>query len=145
MSPISTCHVVPLLTVLKAALSHLAEQLCLQYEFALLVLLARLICLVVLPANRLLALLAEYIAYDVSPRCHVAFSSISRSDVHHIVKQVRLAMLTSEVLQNQRISIIITLVALSSCRGEREKSYPADDVVMVREVCFAVLASIDLV
>lgn len=54
-------------------LIHRTEQLGLEYELALLVLLARLVRLVVLPPDRLLALPARDVPHDVPARRHVAF------------------------------------------------------------------------
>lgn len=79
-----------------------AEQLVLQDVFPLLVLLGRLESLVVLPAHRLLALLAADVAHDVSARGHVALDGIRQDDVDDVVEQVGLAVLASEVLRLSR-------------------------------------------
>lgn len=55
----------------------LAQEFCLKYELALLILLTRLICLVVLPSNRLLALLAEYVSHHVPARSHISVTSFA--------------------------------------------------------------------
>ena len=52
-------------------LLHTRDELTLEDELALLVFLAGLVGLVVLPADRLLALSAVYIAHDVAARRHV--------------------------------------------------------------------------
>ena len=57
-------------------LIHRTEQLGLEYELALLVLLARLVRLVVLPPHRLPALPAQYVPHDVPARRHVAFRGV---------------------------------------------------------------------
>ena len=77
---------------------HGAEQLCLQDEFALLVLLAGLVRFVVLPAHRFLALSAVNIAYDVATGGHVALVGLGLGDVDNAVEEVGLSMLAAEVL-----------------------------------------------
>lgn len=79
-------------------LADVAEQLGLEDELALLVFLARLVGLVVLPADRLLALLAGDVADDVAPRRHAALRRLARVDVDDRVEQVSFAVLTAEVL-----------------------------------------------
>jgi hypothetical protein len=74
------------------------QELRLKDELALLVLLARLVRLVVLPADRLVALLARYVAHDVAPRRHVALAGLPLLDVDDAVEEVRFAMLAAEVL-----------------------------------------------
>jgi hypothetical protein len=75
-----------------------AEQLRLQDELSFLVLLARLVGLVVLPADRLLALAALDVAHYVTARGHVALVRVGLGDVDDAVEQVRLAVLAAEVL-----------------------------------------------
>lgn len=77
---------------------HVAEELVLEDVLALLVLLALLIGLVVLPADRLVALLAGDVAHDVAARRHVALRGLAGFDVDHDVKEVRLAVLAAKVL-----------------------------------------------
>jgi len=96
--------------------SNLTQQLGLQYELVFLVLLAALESLVIFPADRLLALLALYIAHNVASGSHVALARIAGCDVHDIVEEVGFAMLTAEI--------------------------PADDVVVVGKMGFAVLAAV---
>jgi len=97
--------------------SDLAQKLGLKYEFALLVLLARFEGLIVFPTYSLLALLAEYVADDVTTGCHVSFAWFALGDVYDAIKEVGFPMLAAEV--------------------------PAYNVVVVGEVCLAVLAAID--
>lgn len=82
--------------------ADVAEQLGLEDELALLVLLAVLVRLVVLPADRLLALLAGNVAHDVAARRHVTLARLAGVDVDHVVEEIRLTMLTAEVLQRVR-------------------------------------------
>lgn len=86
-----------------ARLTDVTEQLGLKDELALLVFLARLVRLIVLPADRLLALLAGDIADDVAARRHAALRGLAGFDVDHAVKEVRLAVLPAEVLFVQRM------------------------------------------
>lgn len=76
-----------------------AQQLCLQNELALLVLFARLVSLVVLPADCLLALPAVDVADYVATGRHVALVGIRLGDVDDAVKEVGFAVLAAEVLQ----------------------------------------------
>lgn len=82
-----------------SALVHLAQQLGLENVLALLVLLRRLVRLVVLPADRVAAAAADYVAHHVPARRHIALGRVTRVDVDHRVEQVRLAMLAPEVLR----------------------------------------------
>jgi hypothetical protein len=75
-----------------------AQKLTLQDELALLVLLAGLISLVILPSDRLLALSAVNVAYDVAAGGHVALAGLRLCDVDDVIEEVRFAMLTAEVL-----------------------------------------------
>lgn len=77
---------------------HRAQQLCLENELALLVLLAGLIGLVVLPADRLLTLATVDVADNVAAGGHVALVGLRLGDVDDAVEQVRLAVLAAEVL-----------------------------------------------
>lgn len=79
-------------------LIHRAEQLGLEYELAFLVLLARLVRLVVLPAHRLLALPAHDVAHNVPARRHVALRGVGLRDVHDAAEEVGFAVLAAEVL-----------------------------------------------
>lgn len=101
-------------------LADVAEQLGLEDELALLVLLARLVGLVVLPSDRLLALLARDVAHDVAPRRHAALRRLARVDVDDRVEQVGLAMLTAEVLFSvEATRAHVSKVALQR-RGDRK-------------------------
>jgi hypothetical protein len=77
---------------------HRAQQLRLQNVLALLVLLAGLIGLVVLPADRLLALSAVDVAYDVAAGRHVALVGLGFGHVDDAVEEVCFAVLAAEVL-----------------------------------------------
>lgn len=76
-----------------------AEQFCFQNVFALLVFFSRLVRLVVLPSDRLLALSAADVSYDMSSSSHVALASLALVDVYDVVKEESLSMLATEVLQ----------------------------------------------
>jgi hypothetical protein len=60
---------------------HIAQKLCLENEFAFLVLLRAFIGLVVLPAHSLLALPAHDVADDMSSRRDITFVGLSGLDV----------------------------------------------------------------
>lgn len=77
-----------------------AQEFSLEDELALLVLLAALVGLVVLPADRLLALAARDVAHDVAARGHVALAGLARLDVDDGVEEEGLAVLAAEVLQS---------------------------------------------
>jgi len=116
---LSCFHASKLLAWAERGSSNLTQKLCLENEFALLVLLAGLESFVVLPSYRLLALFAVYISHDVAACRHVAFSWVTLGDVNDAVEKVCFAVLASEV--------------------------PTDDIIMIGEVGFAILAAIDLV
>jgi hypothetical protein len=77
-----------------------AEQLGLQDELALLVLLAGLVGLVILPADRLLALAALDVAHYVTSGRHVALVGVGFGDVDDAVEEVCLAVLAAKVLRS---------------------------------------------
>lgn len=114
---------------------HDTEQLGFQNELALLILLARLKGLVILPADRLFALFAEYIPHHMPTCRHIAFPGLARRYIHDTVEEVRFAMLATEILRTNQY--------VGSSPGA-EQTYPTYDIVMVGEVCLAVLAAIDL-
>ena len=74
------------------------QQLRLQDVFALLVLFRRFKRLVILPADRLLALPAVDVAHHVPARRHVAFDRLGLRDIHHRVEKVGFSVLAAEVL-----------------------------------------------
>jgi hypothetical protein len=76
---------------------HCAQQLALQNILVLLVLLTGLICLVVLPPHRFVALLAHDVPHDVSARRHIPFHGITLSDVDHGGEEEGFAVLAAEV------------------------------------------------
>lgn len=126
--------------VLLALSAHGTQKLSLEYEFALLVLLARLVSLVVLPADRLLALAAGDVAHDVAAGRHVALAGLARFDVDDGVKKEGFAMLATEVL-------VFLLAVVKEAVGWMSlgvKAYATDDVVVIREMRLAVLAAVDL-
>jgi hypothetical protein len=96
---------------------YCAEQLCLEDEFALFVLLTGFIGLVILPAYCLFALPAVNVAYDVSASRHIALVRVGLGDVDDAVKEVCFAMLATEI--------------------------STEDIIVVGEMRFAVLAAID--
>ena len=61
-----------------------AEQFGLENVLVLLVLLARLVGLVVLPPNHLVALLAIDVSHNVPARGHIALHWLARLDVDHV-------------------------------------------------------------
>jgi hypothetical protein len=79
-------------------LANDTQQLLLKNEFALLVFLAGLVCLVILPPYRFLALPASDIANDVSASSHIAIDGLALRDVNDVVEEICLSMLPSEVL-----------------------------------------------
>ena len=68
----------PLSALLRNPLSSIyrAQQLCLQYEFPLLVLLTRLVGLVVLPPHYIFTLPTRYIPHDMPAGGHVPFRGV---------------------------------------------------------------------
>lgn len=90
------------LVVILSSLVHLAEQLGLQNELALLVLLRRLVRLVVLPADNLAAAATGDVAHHVPARRHIALGRSARFDIDHRVEQVRFAMLAPKVLNGRQ-------------------------------------------
>lgn len=125
---------------LMASLCNLAEQLGFQYVFALLVLLTTLECLVILPSNCLVALFTRNVSHDVASGGHVPFSGLTLNHVDNGIEEVGFAMLAAEVLPELQSVKLMFLLAL-----EYEVSYPADDIVMVGQMCLTVLAAVDLV
>jgi len=107
------------LPALTAISCHIAKQLGLQDILSFLVFLARLECLIVLPAHGLVALSAGNIPHDVSACGHIPLTGIARRDVDDVVEKVSLPMLAPEI--------------------------SAYDIFMVREMRLAVLAAVDLV
>ena len=83
---------------IRAASCHIAEQLGLQDVLSFLVLLARLKCLVILPAYRFVALSAGNISYDVSACRHIPLAGITSRDIDDVVEEIRLSMLAPEIL-----------------------------------------------
>lgn len=83
-----------------SSLDHDTEKLLFEDKLALLVFLAALICLVVLPSYRCLALSTGDITDDVSPRCHASLNSFALCDIDNIIEEVRFAVLAPEVLHH---------------------------------------------
>lgn len=102
---------------------HLAEQLLLQDELALLVLLGALESLVVLPPDNLFALATGDVAHGVLAGGHVAIARVGGLDVHDDVEEVGFAVLAAEVLRTR-----ILLVCCRSC------AQWSAEVVMVRDI-----------
>lgn len=73
----------------------------------------------------------------MSPSCHVALAWLALNDVDDGAEEVRFAVQAAEVLQSlglaQRVQILV----------DSKRSYRANDVVVVGEVCLAVLAAVD--
>jgi hypothetical protein len=82
-------------------LTHDTEKLFFEDKLALLVFLTALVCLVVLPSYRFLALSAGDITHDVPTGCHAALYSIALRDVDDVIEEVCFAVLASEVLDQQ--------------------------------------------
>lgn len=78
--------------------AHDIKHLCLQDEFALLVLLTSFIRLVVLPANDAMAFFALNVTNQMFTSRHVALCLLAFLYVDYRVEEVGFAMLTSEVL-----------------------------------------------
>ncbi|KAJ3579252.1 hypothetical protein NPX13_g1310 [Xylaria arbuscula] len=72
----------------------------LEDKFPLLVFLVVLERLVVLPADRLLALAAGDVAHNVTPRGHATLRGLTGFDIDDRVEQVSLTMLAAEVLHH---------------------------------------------
>lgn len=99
-------------------LAHDAEQFLFQDELALLVFLARLVCLVILPPYRFLALPAGNIAHDVSARGHAALDGFRLGDVHDVIEEVGFAVLAAEILYSMSGQQLNKRCSWSRCRGE---------------------------
>jgi len=99
--------------------SDVAEKFSLKNEFSFFVFLAGLVCFVILPADCFLALSAGDIPNDVLPCCHGPLTCLARNVINHIAEQVGFSVLTSEV--------------------------PTYNVIVIRQMSFAVFTPIDLV
>jgi hypothetical protein len=77
---------------------NITQQLGLQDELPLLVLLARLECLVILPPNGPGALSTFDIPHYVSTSRHIALAGLAGHEVDYALEEVRLAMLAAEIL-----------------------------------------------
>lgn len=136
-SPQSSLQIPPQL------LLDVTEQLGLENELALLVLLARVVGLVVRPAHIVLALATEDVPHDVSARRHVPLVRLPGGDVHDRVEEVGFAVLAAEVLHTgEGGGMDVSMTAGREGAGAR--TYPAYDVLVVREMGLAVLAAVDL-
>lgn len=102
----------------EASSINIAKQLSLKDKFALLVLLGCLKCFVIFPPNYFLALTAGNVANNVTASCHMAFVWLASFKIDDVIEEICFAMLSSEM--------------------------PADDVFVIRQVRFAVLAPINL-
>lgn len=80
------------------------QQLRLQYELALLILLALLVRFVVLPTHSLIALLAYNVSDDMSAGCHVAFHGLGGLDIDDGGEEEGFTMLAAEVLGGKFVS-----------------------------------------
>jgi hypothetical protein len=70
----------------RTSLTHYAKELFLQDKFALLILLSRLVCLVVLPSYCLLALPTRDIANHMSPSCHAPLHGFGLCDIDDVIE-----------------------------------------------------------
>lgn len=84
-------------------LTNDTEQFLFENKLSLLVLLAALVCLVVLPSYRFLALSAGNIAHNMSTGRHAALYSFAMSNVDNIIEEVCFSVLASEVLRDREI------------------------------------------
>lgn len=76
-----------------------AQQFLLEDELALFVFFAGLVCLVVFPPYRFLALSASDVAHDVSSGGHATLDGVRLRDIHDAVEEVGFAMLAAEILE----------------------------------------------
>lgn len=93
------CHTLPISIAKTAQSINRTQQLRLQNEFPLFVLLTSLIRLIIFPAHRLLALLANHIPHRVPARRHVALDRFGLRGVDDGVEEVGFAVLAAEVLE----------------------------------------------
>jgi hypothetical protein len=120
-------------------LAHDTQKLLFENKLALLVFLAALVCLVVLPSYRFLALSAGDIAHDVSTSRHAALYSLALCNVDDVIEEVCFPVLSSKIL-NQCVS--------NGCILNETKnvdSYPTDDIIVVCQMGLAAFATEDLV
>lgn len=122
---------------------HLAKQLLLQDELALLILLGALEGLVVLPPNNLFALPTGDVAHGVLAGGHVAIARVGGLDVHDDVEEVGFAVLAAEVLRMDKLLVCCRSCAQCSVGECMAETYPADDLIVVGKVSLAVLAAVD--
>ena len=79
-------------------------------------------------------------------RRHVSLAGITRGDVDDVVEEVSLPMLTTEVLiQTSKPKSNPGKFGQELVEEKESLTYPAYDVLVVGEMCLAVLAPIDLV
>lgn len=81
----------------------------LENELPLLVLLRALVGLVILPPNHLFTLPAGNISYGVTAGSHVAVAGLRGLGVHHAVEEEGFAMLATEVLRSDSVSVGLQL------------------------------------
>jgi len=94
-------------TRVASHLTHHTQKLLFEDKLALLVFLTALVCLIVLPSYRFLALSASNIAHDVSTGRHAALYSFALCDVDDSVEEVCFPVLASEVLDKEALATII--------------------------------------
>lgn len=87
----------------------IAEELLLEDELPLLVLLRALVGLVVLPPDHLFTLPAGDVSHRVSASGHVAVAGLRSLGVHHAVEEEGFAMLATEVLRSNSVSVWATV------------------------------------
>lgn len=116
------------------------KQLLLENKFPLLILLAGLIRLVVFPPHRLPALSAGNISYHVSAGGHTSFGGFGLVDIDHRVEEVCFSVLAAEILDVYYIRPVDEMTSICWVAA-----YPADDVIVVGQMGFALLAAEDLV
>lgn len=111
---------------------------------SLLILLARLVGLIVFPTHGLIALSASNISHDMSPCRHVPLTSLASSDVHNLREEIGLSMLAAEVLSKYTSVGYSRTQEAGRERSRRENTYPANNILMPRQMGLTILTAINL-
>lgn len=112
----------------------------LEDELPLLVLLRALVGLVILPPDHLFTLPASNVSHGVSAGSHVAVAGLRSLGVDHAVEEEGLAMLATEVLRSNSVSVWLQWTWRARVFSV---TYTADDLVVIGQVSLAVLAAVD--
>lgn len=94
-------------------LAHHAQQFFFQYKFPLFILLTGLVCFVILPAHRLLALPAVNITDNMPSGGHATLHRFRRGNVDDIAEEVCFAMLAAEILDNGEDTWLVSVGNMS--------------------------------